>query len=575
MRNTAWRQLRIRLASPEAAIAHACLGVLAGVLTAGVILAFRFAIEWPGQFLDDSNSDGFEALPIQWRFLLPVLGALAVGLIFQQLRAQWRHVGVAHLIDSLHGHGRLQWQNAMAQFIGSSIALGTGASGGREGPAVHLGAATASIAGRRLHFPDNSLRVLAACGAAAAIAASFNTPIAGVIFAMEVIMLEYTVAGFVPVILAAVTATAITQAVHGNTVFLVDAQASMQSLYDLPFIVMLGLLCALLSTSFVRLQAWCYRFNERSVVIRFTLAGLLTGSLAVFLPQIMGAGYDSFSATFAGEYSLYLLVALLLAKLLATAASCGLGLPIGVIGPSMLIGAFAGAAMGEFGGSLLPEFSSSPDFYALLGMAALMAALMNAPLAALLALVELTHNTAVIFPAMLVITVAQLCHRDVFKQASSPQTALRLMGRALRRDPLRQALLRTSVAATMDRDIAAIDQYTKASTLQELAEQHRGWIYVQRQEQYYLLSRREWLDHLLEGQRGEALLDTLLASQKPVMKLGVHATLAEAYDAMREQGLRKILVEGYFGGQGTLSEQERGVITLEAIEAQYNKPAHY
>ena len=206
----------------------------------------------------------------------------------QRLRPELTRVGVVHVIGQLHNaHGRMPLGNAVVQFIGGALALATGQSGGREGPGIHLGAAVNSLLGHHLELPNNSLRVLIACGTAAAIAAAFNTPIAGVIFAMEVIMAEYTVTGFIPVVLAAATATTLSRALLGGTALLTIPVIEMNSLWELPYIALLGFVAGSAAAGFIVLMKRCLRFQDQPLWLRFTAAGLVTGSLAVVTPQIM------------------------------------------------------------------------------------------------------------------------------------------------------------------------------------------------------------------------------------------------------------------------------------------------
>ena len=183
------------------------IGALVGLLTGLVIIAFRLAIDLPlFAFLGTPGGD-FESLPTATRVMLVMGGALLLGFGMRKMTASERRLGVVHVMERLSLHqGNLPVKSAVAQFVGGALALVTGQSGGREGPAIHLGAATGSALGQAFKLPNNSMRALLACGSAAAIASSFNTPIAGVIFAMEVVMMEYSIASFLPVIVAAVTA---------------------------------------------------------------------------------------------------------------------------------------------------------------------------------------------------------------------------------------------------------------------------------------------------------------------------------------------------------------------------------
>ena len=206
-------KLRLRLASVDA-LSLSALGLASGLLAGAVILVFRKTIESAqAAFLPGGGVENYEALGWEYRLALPIGGGLLLGLLWQLIAPKHRAVGVTHVMERLAYHqGYLPWRNALMQFVGAAASIIAGHSVGREGPGIHLGAASGSLLGQGLTLPNNAIRNLVACGTAAAIAASFNTPIAGVVFAMEVVMMEFTLAGFAPVILAAVSATMLTRA---------------------------------------------------------------------------------------------------------------------------------------------------------------------------------------------------------------------------------------------------------------------------------------------------------------------------------------------------------------------------
>ena len=254
------RRLRIRtfrssLSSLEAAPQFALLGILAGLFTGFIIIAFRWVVETTLNLLLPAGPESFEQLKRIDRFLLPVAGALTLALMFSFLKLSDRQLGVTYVLRRLQQHqGYIPLRSLFIQFIAGAVALISGQTGGREGPAIHLGAATSSYLGQVLKLPNNSMRVLIGCGAAAAIGSSFNTPIAGVIFSMEVIVMEYTVAGFMPVILAAVTGTLIVQQVFGDAPIFQVPGIGMDSFWDLPWVLIEGILIAVLAAGLIRLM---------------------------------------------------------------------------------------------------------------------------------------------------------------------------------------------------------------------------------------------------------------------------------------------------------------------------------
>ncbi len=468
---------RRRLATVDAIPQLALLGVVTGILTSGVILGFRAMID--GSLLQlGIGPENFESLSITQRTLLIMIGATLLAVLMQRYRPSVRRVGVVHVMERLSRHqGSLPLKNAVVQFFGGAIALISGQSGGREGPAIHLGATTASLIGQTSRLPNNSVRTLVACGTAAAIASSFNTPIAGVIFAMEVVMMEYTIASFIPVIVASVSATLITQWVYGAEPAFNVAPSHMHSLLEIPYLLLGGFLIGALAAGYIQLIQAFARFNDQPFWLRILVAGALTAGCAAFLPQVMGVGYDTVNQIMLSELSIALLVLLLIGKAVTSAAAVGLGMPVGLIGPSLLLGAAVG---GIFGNALLHWQGAdiSIGFYVMLGMCAMMGAVLQAPLAALMAVLEMTANTNLILPAMLIIVVATLVTGQLFKQRSVFITTLNTLGLQYPPSPVTLHLQRVGVTAIMDRSVARLPPRISLDEARTLLDDAPNWILV-------------------------------------------------------------------------------------------------
>lgn len=570
---------RQQLANNSSLLHFSVLGIMAGICCGLIMEAFHYLLELPQQLiLPGGQIDNFEALPKWAHFALPLTSAIIIGLVMQRYAKNALRTGVPHVVHCLHSkNGRMPGRNLIVQFFIGAFALATGQSGGREGPAIHLGAGINSVIGQKLLLPNNSLRLLIGCGAAAAIAAAFNTPIAGVIFAMEVVMMEYTIAGFIPIILAAITATTVMRAIGGtDKLFLfpdIDTIA-MSSLAELPYIVLLGLVVGGCAALFMMILKLGLRQAEKPIALRATLAGLITGCCALAIPEVLGIGYDSLNAILANEYAPSIIIALLIAKLIATACSVGLGLPIGLIGPNLLIGACIGGAMGILAESLFPELQPQRAFYVLIGMGAMMGAVMNAPLAALMTLIELTGNTNVIFPGMLAITVATLTHSELFKQRSATQTVFHYLKTHLRTDPMSLALQRTSVTGIMEHKIISSPQIISAVTAQALIadakeinciglvcnsrEQGRHYLYWQDMEPLLQAS--------LDNHDSEIDLLAMAPSPERVESLHVQATLREAMDIMDEKDINYVYISG--------PRLEHGILSRKAINNHASMPQH-
>lgn len=397
----------------------AILGLLCGVLIGCVMLAFRMIVEGvQAAFLPGADPENYEALSATARAALPAAGGIVLALLFQWLPAAARDVGPAHVLDCLERPGaRMPLRNALVQFVGGALSIIAGHSVGREGPAIHLGAAGANITGQLLGLSPATLRTLTACGVAAAIAASFNTPLAGVVFAMEVIVMEYSVVGFAPVILAAVSATAVNRLVYGADVAFIVPPLTLRSLWELPYVLAVGAAVGVFSGAFIGLLRFFAGCAARlPFPLGVTLGGVAAGLCALAAPEVMGIGYDTVNAALLGKLSLVTLATVALFKLLATTAGVGLGLPGGLIGPMLVTGSVVGGALGIVGASILPQYASSPGFYALIGMGAMMAGTLHAPLAALTAMLELTGNPNIIWPGMLAVIAAFGTSREIFRQ---------------------------------------------------------------------------------------------------------------------------------------------------------------
>lgn len=563
-----WQAFRYRLGEHDAVLPLSLLGALSGLITGAIIVLFRYAIDFASVFALSSAEPGqagtaaaenFEGLSTSVRFFLPFAGAVVLGIIFQCLPKDYRYTGLNHVVVRLHQrNGLLPVRNSLVQFFTGIAALATGQSGGREGPAIHLGAAANSVIAKRLHLPANTMRILTACGAAAAIGASFNTPIAGVIFAMEVIIMEYTVVGFIPVILAAISATSLTQLAFGNEHTFMVPEMVMNSMWEFPFLLLLGLICGVAALLFMRIQLLMQKFQSIPVFFRFSFAGLVTGALGIYLPGVLGIGYDTVNLSLTGEISLQLLLMLCLAKILATAVTSGMGMPVGIVGPSLFIGAGIGGSLGFVGASLQPELAADAGFYALLGMGGMMGALLNAPLAALIAILELAHTPEALLPGIIVIVVAALCTDQIFGQRSAVENVLQRQGISLSTHPVEQALSRIGLSAVIDTHINYLGTLISRAQLVTIAAQEPRWIVIETESGgHRLISRKSFASYysdvieptldlradsnedatVPQEQSSSELIDAIRALDLPLMDLidiSISSTVTQGRQTLRE-----------------------------------------
>ena len=561
------RAFRSALSSLDAAPQFAILGILSGIFTGLVILIFRVLVEQMLGWILPSGPESFEQLQALERFLLPTAGAMVLAIIFALLRRENRGVGVSHVLERLHRHqGYLSFKNLLVQFFTGAIALISGQTGGREGPAIHLGSSISSLLGQALKLPNNSIRVLIGCGTAAAIGSSFNTPIAGVIFSMEVIVLEYTIAGFMPVILAAVTGTLVVQQVFGDDPVFFIPGISMDSYWDLPWIFMEGIVVAVLAAGLIRLMVICHDHAPRPIAVKIVLAGLVTATLGLMVPEVLGIGYDTVNQALQGSLPLMLLLVICGTKLIATAINLGLGMPIGLIGPTLMIGALAGGGFWQLA-STVSDQVSAPGFYVILGMGAMMGAALQAPLAALMALMELTRNPEIVLPAMLCIVIANITAAHGFGTKSIFQTQALMLGLDLTRNSRSLALSRASVESKMSRKFTASEAVLNRLEAEHLLQNQPSWILVKAPSGYECLFNAADLKRALADPHQETFdLREIPAERKDIARITWQATLDEAFDIISSEGVQALYVVSV---SATQLDRPVGILLPEDIENYY------
>ena len=550
----------------------ALLGIVSGLLSGLVIILFRWTVEIGAVTLFPmENSEGFESLAPQWRLIIAIAGGLIVGLLLHFVSFSARQVGVIHVIERLNLHqGYLPFRNAAVQFVSAVLSIVCGHSVGREGPNIHLGATSGSLLGRKLGLPNNSVRTLVGCGVAAAIAAGFNTPLAGVIFAMEVVLMEYTIVGFVPIILAAVSATALTRVVFGEGVHFFVYAYQWSTLNEFFYVLGLGIVVGIVAAAFIRLTVWISSVSQNTPIwLRLLVAGVVVGLVAVPIPQVMGIGYDTVNAALLGEMALATLALIVVGKFLATSVCIGLGSPGGLIGPSLFIGAAAGGALGWLTIDIFDAQISS-GAYAMLGMGAMMAATLQAPLAALLALLELTANPNLIMPGMTAVVSAVLVTRVIFRCPSIYQLLMQNRGLHYRDDPVTQALRRISVARVMHRNLVEAPRQISRTVVMDTLRKDPHWIVVRDQGKPVALLSAPDLARYVEDHQDDEDLDLMEipAMRKDLVKTNVVASLQDALELLEQSGREALYVTG---AKGVGNEKIYGVLTKQDIEKSYRK----
>lgn len=441
--------IRKQLALPKTSWQICLLAIIGGFASALLVVLFTLTIEEIQQ-LYLVKRDNYNTLDEISRFDLPIVGSLIILLFAWLTGYKYLRAGIPFALYRLKvAHGVIPLKNTLNQFFGGAVALASGFSVGREGPAVHLGAACSSYLGSLLKLPHNSIRTLCACGIAAGIAATFNTPIAAVLFVMEVIMREYKVHIFIPIMLASLVGSLVTSSVFDTSHnFEFFHKIELIDQHYLPLIILaifLGVLAAVFNKTLVSIIKYSVKLH---IVSRLMIAALITGCLGYLIPGAMGTGASAIDVSLANNLHIELLLGLLLAKFLMTTFALGLGIPGGIIGPIIGIGAIVGALSASLTMQFYPGDHIGNDFI-LMGMAGFMAASLNAPLAALLAVVELSGQLEIIVPAMIVITISSITSGQLFKNRSIFTMQLDVQNLTYRIPPIEKTLQKVGVLGLM------------------------------------------------------------------------------------------------------------------------------
>ena len=342
----------------------------------------------------------------------PVIGGLIYGPLVSRFAPEARGHGVPEVMYAVNRlGGRMRPQVPIVKSLASAVCIGSGGSVGREGPIVQIGSALGSVTGQLMRVPESQLRLLVACGAAGGISATFNAPIAGVFFALELILRNFETRSFALVVLSSVTADAIGRAAFGSHPFLSLPAFTFSSPLELLLYAGLGVLATAVGLGFVRVLYTGEDFSDRLWShrpdwLRPAAGGVLLGALLLAVPEMYGVGYPVLQLAVAGHYVILALLGLLVAKILATSLTMWIGGSGGVFAPSLFMGAMLGSAYGAVAHQLMPGLAVAAGAYGLVGMGAVFAASARAPITAVLIIFELTGDYHIILPLMIAIIVA-------------------------------------------------------------------------------------------------------------------------------------------------------------------------
>lgn len=394
------------------------LAAIVGIISAFLAIGFRYLLFFFENLFFYQDVSGSEVSPVNhdlglWVIIVPAIGGIFVGIITRYIAGEAKGHGVPEVMESiaLYG-GKMRPRVVLFKALASALSIGSGGAVGREGPIIQVGSGAGSSIGQLLKLDSDQVKVLVGCGAAGGIAATFNTPVAGIIFALEIILLELKSRSFISLVIASFFATTVSRLILGSHTAFEIPGYSFVSLYEIIFYLLLGILAGLTAVFLIRMVYDTEHFFENKIRIpaflKPALGGLMVGMIGYFLPQVFGYGYGTISQMLNQEIILSTVILLFVFKILAFVLTLGSGASGGIFSPSLFIGAALGAAFGWIINAPYPEITAPIGAYALVGMAALFAAVSRATFTAIIIIFEMTLNYNIILPLMFSCVIADL-----------------------------------------------------------------------------------------------------------------------------------------------------------------------
>ena len=455
------------------------LSILVGLLTGVGAVAFRWLIITCRDFFLGSipEATSLTGFPRDWFIpIIPMIGGLLVGPIVYKFAREAKGHGVPEVMSAvaLHG-GVIRPRVSLAKSIASAICIGSGGSAGREGPIVQIGSAIGSSIGQLFHLSGNRIKVLVGCGAAAGISAVFNAPIAGVIFSLEVILGDFTIKTFSPVILSSVLASVVSRYFLGDFPAFDVPHYELISAWEIPMYMLLGVVAGVASYIFIKSLYWTEDFFDKLKipdVLKPALGGLLLGFAGLLTPQIFADGYEAISAALYGEMFWGLMLVLVFMKIIATSLTLGSGNSGGIFAPALFLGAMAGGFFGTIMNALFPEITAPPAAYALVGMGAVVAGSTHATITAILIVFEMTGDYRIMLPMMIATVFATLVARRLSNESIYTLKLVR-KGIKIRAGKDIELLSEMKVADVMDTHFQTIPPHLSLTGIMRLMEESK------------------------------------------------------------------------------------------------------
>lgn len=544
------------------------VAIVIGVATGLGAVAFIRLLQLFTHLFFASGRLVFVSLGRHYVILLPAIGGLIVGPLIFLFAKEAKGHGVPEVMTALIARGgRIRNRVSVVKIIASAITIGSGGSAGREGPMIQIGSSIGSSVAQFLRMPTDRVRTLVTCGAAGGVAATFNAPIAGAMFALEVLMGQLT-GEFGLVVLSSVAAAVVSRTMLGNFPSFSIPPYDLISEKELVFYLLLGILSGLAGLAFVRTL---YAFEDLSARWRFpeylqpSVGGLMVGTIGLFLPQIFGTGLPAMESLLSLQIPFAIILVLIPAKILATSLTLGSGGSGGVFAPSLFIGGMLGGAFGYIVHHFFPSFTAFYGAYALVGMSATFGAAAQAPITSIIILFEMTNDYRIILPLMTATIVAVLVYRAF--DVESIYT-LKLRRRGIDYDALRSGDLMAEIMvrdALTHRVVSIQQDATIRELLRLIAETGNEWIPVLdgREELAGVVTYRDVAKAVDEGRLEDRVVD--------------YAT-RDLVIALSDDSLREVLIRLNQGDLGHLPvvdpsnpKQLLGAISRRDVIKAYNR----
>ncbi len=551
------------------------LGILVGLLGGLGAVAFRYLIGLFQTLVYGSGADlatVVQTLP-WWKVVLgPAIGGAFVGPLVYFLAREAKGHGVPEVMNAIAREGGvIRKRVVIVKTLASAICIGSGGSVGREGPIVQIGSALGSSLGQILRLSNNEMRVLVACGAAAGIAATFNAPIAGAIFALEIVLADFALPTFTPIILSSVIATVVSRAFLGNYPAFQVPPYQLESPWEIGFYCILGLLAGLVAVSFI---VTLYKSEDVwdgwkvPDYVKASMGGIIIGIMALRFPQVLAVGYDSIGKALLNQDVWTVLVLLVPLKILATSITIGSGGSGGIFAPSLFMGAMLGGAFGCAVNALFPSITANPGAYAIVGMGAVVAGTTHAPIQAFLIIFELTQDYRIIPPLMICCVIATFVSRGIKRESIY---TLKLLRRGIDIEAGRDVNLLKSMLVT-DFMTWHPETVRESTSLRDLIQilpfsQHTSFPVVDSEGNLVgMLSLSDFREAIFE----ESLLDVVIArdiATIPAISVTTEDNLGKALTLIDENAIERLPVVR----DGDNRQKVVGILSQRDIMSAYNR----